>query len=989
MRRAAQLTLLLLALQQEVVASAPDDVDRTAKRFYALYTAGDVAGVKALWASPSLPQELERHMRGYCSDLRGLRIAVTGLENGSASVDVDALVNRLSSVPDRSVEVIERGSLALRRVGGVWRIVSWTRAETDLSERLLATDVGRWRALLDGDADLQNPVLIDEMTRLAVNLVNRGNRDLALALAAESRLIAKRLGDDGAMAAVLSVEAILLRLDGRVTDSVSAGRQAVALADRNGDGNLIGRCLLRLARAEELELPGSEVWSLRRIIEMSPRIDDPTVLAHASTMLAKYYGNRRERGQSLHYALRASRFAEQSGDAASRIGAHLNAAGLFLDQGDLELAKAHYRQVQALAGEAGFPSMVASALEGLADIENRAGRPREAIAAVDLALAIRGCDEPIISQIELRLLRTMAFIALGDLRSAEADARDCIAFSQSVSEDRLLQGSLCALARIRVQQGQFDQAISLLRSGVAGGSLQMRQELGRTLLLAGRLTEAAPILRSVIDEIESDRRSLIGDSRQRELFLSTRLEPYGELTELLMKQGDAEGALEIAERMRARVLQDLLGGAVTRQSAEAARPSEVQHVEERIRELNRASLMAKGKASHVLRSRLAGLRLSLAELSSREGVSSTAARAQTADLVIPPGAVVLEYLVRPEKTLVFALSRDRDGATRVQLVVISISAAQLREAVSDLVERIGHRDLLYRRAGRRLYDILLAPVHRSVSTARVLCIIPDDSLWNVPFQALIRPDGDYVADHTAVFEAPSLSVLAHVAKRARGAARSHPRLLAFANPVVNATVAARYHETFRSASMEALPEAEQEVKSIARLYGSDRSVVHIGEAALESSLKSEAPGFDVLHIATHGFADAQDPMFSSLLFAAADGDSDQDGLLEARELASLKLHSSLAVLSACDTALGQVRSGEGQIGLSWAFLAAGCPTTVVSQWRAESAATARLMVAFHRDLLNGASPAEAMRRAQQIVRSDSRYRHPLYWAPFVVVGAGW
>ena len=107
----------------------------------------------------------------------------------------------------------------------------------------------------------------------------------------------------------------------------------------------------------------------------------------------------------------------------------------------------------------------------------------------------------------------------------------------------------------------------------------------------------------------------------------------------------------------------------------------------------------------------------------------------------------------------------------------------------------------------------------------------------------------------------------------------------------------------------------------------------------------------------------------------------------------LDLHADLAVLSACQTARGQVGSGEGLIGMSWALFIAGTSTTVASQWKVDSASTARLMIDFHRNLQSEsgssqASPAEALRRAAIKLMADPKYRHPFFWSGFVVVGNG-
>jgi hypothetical protein len=88
-----------------------------------------------------------------------------------------------------------------------------------------------------------------------------------------------------------------------------------------------------------------------------------------------------------------------------------------------------------------------------------------------------------------------------------------------------------------------------------------------------------------------------------------------------------------------------------------------------------------------------------------------------------------------------------------------------------------------------------------------------------------------------------------------------------------------------------------------------------------------------------------------------------------------------------DTARGRDGAGEGLIGMSWALQVAGCPTAIVSQWKAASAPTARLMIAFHRHLLTGASKSESLRRASMELMRTPKYAHPFYWAPFVLVGA--
>jgi CHAT domain-containing protein len=124
---------------------------------------------------------------------------------------------------------------------------------------------------------------------------------------------------------------------------------------------------------------------------------------------------------------------------------------------------------------------------------------------------------------------------------------------------------------------------------------------------------------------------------------------------------------------------------------------------------------------------------------------------------------------------------------------------------------------------------------------------------------------------------------------------------------------------------------------------------------------------------------------------AQDARADDDGLLEAWEILRMDLHADMTVLSACETARGRVAAGEGIIGFSWALFVAGCPSSVVSHWKVDSASTAQLMVDFHKHLLADNHPfrkAAALRQAKLDMLRDAKWQHPFYWSAFVLIGAG-
>jgi CHAT domain-containing protein len=110
-------------------------------------------------------------------------------------------------------------------------------------------------------------------------------------------------------------------------------------------------------------------------------------------------------------------------------------------------------------------------------------------------------------------------------------------------------------------------------------------------------------------------------------------------------------------------------------------------------------------------------------------------------------------------------------------------------------------------------------------------------------------------------------------------------------------------------------------------------------------------------------------------------------MLEAEEIMEMSLHADLVVLSACESGRGRIAGGEGLIGLSWALFVAGTPTSVVSQWKVDSASTSAFMVALHRKLRGPSSgtKADALRAASRALLANPAYRHPFYWAGFVMM----
>jgi CHAT domain-containing protein len=130
-------------------------------------------------------------------------------------------------------------------------------------------------------------------------------------------------------------------------------------------------------------------------------------------------------------------------------------------------------------------------------------------------------------------------------------------------------------------------------------------------------------------------------------------------------------------------------------------------------------------------------------------------------------------------------------------------------------------------------------------------------------------------------------------------------------------------------------------------------------------------------------------MYSGLLFS--------DGMLQTYEIFNLGIDAELTVLSACQTGLGELKAGEGLVGLTRAFMYAGSPSVLVSLWSVSDPSTAAFMRRFYRNLNKGKTKAEALRETKIWMKEKSyhtdehgnviKHNQPFYWAPFILAGA--
>ncbi|ANM29339.1 hypothetical protein ABI59_06635 [Acidobacteria bacterium Mor1] len=324
---------------------------------------------------------------------------------------------------------------------------------------------------------------------------------------------------------------------------------------------------------------------------------------------------------------------------------------------------------------------------------------------------------------------------------------------------------------------------------------------------------------------------------------------------------------------------------------------------------------------------------------------------------LAPGELLLSYLIGEDRGLLLAI---RTGESRVALLP---GARVLRDRVesfrSGLIGRAGDTGAVPAGGtdGAFLRKALLEPVNSWLAESRRMVIVPDREIARVPFAALpagAAGEGEYLGESLQVAFTPLPSI-------PPAASLSPRRVLLAGDPV------------FPQGGFETLPWSAFELNGLTDIWGKRADLIS-GEDLTAAQLDRRGySGYDVLHFSTHALASARDPRRSGIVLSSGER-------LNGEQVLSLPLDNALVVLSACRTGEGEAVPGQGVISLGWAFLVAGARGVVVSHWTADDASTARLMIAFHRELEQGVEPTEALARARRSVAE--RYPEPRHWAAF-------
>jgi CHAT domain-containing protein len=270
-------------------------------------------------------------------------------------------------------------------------------------------------------------------------------------------------------------------------------------------------------------------------------------------------------------------------------------------------------------------------------------------------------------------------------------------------------------------------------------------------------------------------------------------------------------------------------------------------------------------------------------------------------------------------------------------------------------------------AGGKLYQALVAPALPYIGTSRRVIVVPDGLLYSLNFETLPvpGPKPHYWIEDATISIAPSLGLLN---ADSHAGAVSNASLLLIGNPISP------------DAEFPNLAFAEQEMASVEKSLPQARKLVLRGKEARPSAWGQAGPAnFDLIHFTAHATASREEPLESAVILSR-----DQGGYrLRAKDVVKTPLNARLVTISACRGAGTRIYSGEGLVGLAWAFLETGAHNVIAGLWDVNDESGAKIMGQLYSRLAAGRVPAEALRDAKlDLIRSPGVYRKPWYWGAF-------
>lgn len=711
---------------------------------------------------------------------------------------------------------------------------------------------------------------------------------------------------------------------------------------------LEGAIYARLHRFPEAESALSEADGLCRAADQEKCGD----VLRAKGVLAN------ERGQ----AYEAKHFFEQSSVFARGHGDRFLEATALVNLGAVALQEEHFSEAVDWS-EAAFQAATSieandvsqTALGNLGFAYYRLGDSERALDLFQEAENKAGQYGDLVGRVSW--LTNIGYVQMdaGKLALAEQSYEGALKIATQIDAQQDIFNGLRALAKVYVQAGKLDEA-----SANANRAITMARQSGN------RPGELYPLL--VTGQVATRQ----GDGERAEkILVEVESDPKAPAAivwgaqHALARLYEQQGKDDAAERKYRAALATFEGARSALQKENAKLPfvTNAAHIYGDYI----AFLVKRGRIERALEvadySRARTLAEGLGRL--RKGATFAPTPLNAQDVARRIGGTILFYWLGEEQSYVWTVTANRTSlASLAPAAEINAAVQRYRKAL------LGPLDPLEASAdeGNRLYGLLLSPSGEIRQDSKVF-VIPDGSLNSLNFETLIvsKPKPHYWIEDVTVVNASSLRMLASSGvQKAAG-----QKLLLLGDPK---TADRAYPQ---------LANAGEEIEAVRKYFRDSQERVLAKERATPIAYLKSSPGqYGFIHFVAHGTASRLSPLDSAVVLST--GSEEQDSFkLYARDILNVPLQAELVTISTCYGAGSRAYTGEGLVGLSWAFLRAGAHNVIGALWEVSDVSTPDLMEHMYRELSKGRPPETALRDAKlELLRSTGDFRRPFYWAPF-------
>ncbi len=424
-------------------------------------------------------------------------------------------------------------------------------------------------------------------------------------------------------------------------------------------------------------------------------------------------------------------------------------------------------------------------------------------------------------------------------------------------------------------------------------------------------------------------------------ILETYHNAYRLLTQI--KTANPQESFELADFLKARFLKDRISNASVKNESTISPQTRKSLEELSLKFIDDENLADEiGKNEKLITAKIPELNLKKPDLAELEKITG-----------LNDSAVISYFFTLDKKLIAFVWENGK----QIRTINLPVSEDEVENIAAKTQNDIKNR-VFFKRDGKTIYDKLIKPL---ALTSKHLIIVPDKSLWKIPFQALSSDGEKYLIEEKLISYAPSVSILLEHLKAPKP---NRQNLQAFANS---------------SFETKLLQYVNSEASTVAGLYNS-KPIIN----ATVGDFSRVSEKFDILHFSIHAEVANDQPLDSFLGFRKIGGD---DGRLTVEEILNIKLKKgSLVFLASCDT--NNVLSGEGLVSLAWGMIGSGATTVISAQWEANDKSTTIFTKTFYEHYKLGSSPAEAIQKASlELIKNKSSNMHePYYWADFTLNG---